>query len=67
MDERLNEMESRIALQDHTIDQLNDVVTDQQARLMRLEDLCTRLIDRLQNLQEQMPAAGAGDEKPPHY
>ena len=45
---------------------LDQVVTDQQAKIMRLEELCNELIERVR-------AAGEGgtdaphDERPPHY
>jgi SlyX protein len=47
--------------------ELNDVVTDQQAKLMQLEELCRTLIDRVRSLGEGMPAGDPADERPPHY
>ncbi|MEM6512597.1 MAG: SlyX family protein [Pseudomonadota bacterium] len=68
MQERIIELESRLAHQDHLLQTLNDVVTDQQSRLMQLETLCRSMADRLQAIGEMMPATGGGDdEPPPHY
>ncbi|MEM1174101.1 MAG: SlyX family protein [Pseudomonadota bacterium] len=67
MEDRIIELESRLAHQDHLLQELNDVLTDQQSRLMRLETLCRSLADRLQAIGEMMPATGGGDEPPPHY
>ena len=49
------------------LNELNDVVTEQQAKLMQLEELCKSLISRVRSMGEAMPAADAGDERPPHY
>ena len=66
-EERFIELESRLAHQDQMLHELNDVVTDQQAKLMQLEELCRTLIDRVRSLGEGMPAGDAADERPPHY
>lgn len=68
MDEqRLIDIETRIAYQDQTLAELNDVLTDQQARLTRLENLAVTLGERIRSLAET-PASTDGDEqKPPHY
>ena len=67
MEDRIIELESRLAHQDHLLNELNDVLTDQQSRLMQLETLCRSMADRLQAIGEMMPATGRGDEPPPHY
>jgi SlyX protein len=66
-EERFIELESRLAHQDQMLHELNEVVTDQQAKLMRLEELCRTLIDRVRTLGEGPPAGGPADERPPHY
>ncbi len=66
-EERFIELESRLAHQDQMLHELNDVVTDQQAKLMHLEELCRTLIDRVRSLGEGMPAGDPADERPPHY
>jgi SlyX protein len=66
-EERYIELESRLAHQDQMLHELNDVVTDQQAKLMQLEELCRTLIDRVRSLGEGMSAGDPADERPPHY
>jgi SlyX protein len=66
-EERIIELESRLAYQDQMLHELNEVVTDQQAKLMQLEELCRSLIDRVRSLAESPPDAGPTDERPPHY
>ncbi len=69
MDEnRLVDIETKLAHQEHLLDELNQVVTDQQARMSRLEEYCRSLAARLQSYADSAGAAGsAGDERPPHY
>ena len=66
-EERFIDLESRLAHQDQMLHELNDVVTDQQAKLMQLEELCRMLTDRVRSLGEGMPAGDPADERPPHY
>lgn len=66
-DERLTEVEFKLAHQEQTLIELNDVITDQQARIMQLEQLCESLIDRLQSLADAGPDETPQHEVPPHY
>ena len=66
-EERLVDIESKLAHQDQLLNELNDVVTRQQEKLMQLEELCKSLISRVRSMGETMPGADAGDERPPHY
>lgn len=62
---KLIEIETKLAHQEHLLTELNDVLTSQQAQIVSLESLCTALIDRVRALSES--GSAAGDEKPPHY
>jgi len=66
-EERFIDLETRLAHQDQLLNQLNDVVTQQQAKIMRLEELCESLIQRVRSVGDSMPADDSGDERPPHY
>ncbi|MBT8092718.1 MAG: SlyX family protein [Gammaproteobacteria bacterium] len=66
-EERFIDLETRLAHQDDLINELNDVVTGQQTRLMQLDELCKSLLARVRYLGETLPDAGPGDERPPHY
>jgi SlyX protein len=64
-DQRIGELEIRIAHQDKVIGELNDVVTAQWKKLEILER-------QLRRLGEEVEAMDAGDgpaanQKPPHY
>ena len=66
-DDRLVDIESRLAHQDQQLLDLDDVVTAQQARIMQLEQLCESLLDRVRAIGEALPGEPPGDERPPHY
>ncbi len=66
-DERFVELESRLAHQDHVLNELNDVVTDQQARIMQLEALCRSIVERVRDMGDAGSSDRAIDERPPHY
>lgn len=64
-DNRIIDIETRLAHQDDTLQELNDAMSSQQAQIMELERLCKSLIDRVRSLSEG--DIDSGDEKPPHY
>ncbi len=69
MDEqRIIEIETKLAYQEEMLTELNQVLTDQQMQLTSLERISRRLVERLESLGN----AGEGgespaDERPPHY
>ena len=68
MDEqRLIDIEMRIAYQEQTLAELNDVLTDQQAQLTRLQNLAVTLGERIRSLAERPESAADEEQKPPHY
>jgi SlyX protein len=66
-EERFIDLESKLAHQDQMLHELNDVVTEQQTKIMQLEELCKALIQRAQSAGEGLPDSDPGDERPPHY
>ena len=66
-EEKLIDIESRIAYQEHMLAELNDALTNQQSRISSLENSVRALTDRVRALSDAAPAGAAGDEKPPHY
>ena len=64
---RFVDLESRLAHQDQLLHELNDVVTDQQAKIMQLEELCKAMIERMRSIGESEHEGGPQDERPPHY
>lgn len=66
-EERFIDLESRLAHQDQMLNELNDVVTQQQAKIMQLEELCRALADRVRAGADGGLGQDSGDERPPHY
>jgi SlyX protein len=65
-EDRLVDIEVKLAHQEQMITDLDEVVTNQQARIMQLEDLCNELIERVRSAGEGATDA-PHDERPPHY
>ncbi|WDP91480.1 MAG: SlyX family protein [Desulfobacter sp.] len=66
MDEnRLMDIETKLAYQEKTVKELNEVVCEQQKEIERLGAVCEKLlkISREQAMGIDAPA----NEKPPHY
>ena len=66
-DEKLIEIETKLAHQEYLLATLNDVITGQQAQISHLENLCRRLVDRVQALADAGAADPDAQERPPHY
>lgn len=67
MDERITELELRFMHQQHTIDELNDTVYNQEQRILRLERESVRLRELLQALSPSLNRSPDEEEPPPHY
>ena len=57
-DDRLIDIETKLAHQEHLLSQLNEALSDQQAQIGRLEQLCQSLIDRVKSLAEGTAEGG---------
>lgn len=60
------DMESRLAHQENTVDQLNAVLTAQQLEIEELRRTCTFLFEKLNELEE-LQQQGTETKPPPHY
>ncbi len=65
-DEKIIDIETKLAHQEHLLASLDDALSNQQAQIAELEQLCQSLVERIRAL------SGAGgderdDEPPPHY
>lgn len=66
VEDRVTELETRLAFQDDTIHALNDVVVEQQRQLERLGAQMGQLIARYRELSGQYGEEG-DEAPPPHY
>lgn len=66
-EERFIDFETRLAHQDHLLNELNKVITNQQEKIMQLEELCASIVVRVRSLGEALPGGDGDDQPPPHY
>jgi SlyX protein len=68
---RINELESKVAFQDDTIEQLNNELTEHQEALHKLKNKISLLGNRFKEIKEEMDTQQDGGdivhELPPHY
>jgi SlyX protein len=66
-DEKLIDIETKLAHQEHQLAELDDALSNQQAQIGNLEHLCQTLVERIRALSATGGGGNADDEKPPHY
>jgi SlyX protein len=66
-EDRLIDIESKLAHHEQLLIDLNEVLTQQQGRIMQLEQLSTSLIERVRAIGDATSDEGPVDERPPHY
>jgi SlyX protein len=67
MNQRLEDIETKIAFLEQANTQLGDVVYRQQQELDSLRARLVALVERLETAQGSSTTYTAEDEKPPHY
>lgn len=67
MEERLIELETRLAYQEATLQDLNRVIAEQGQQIERLERVCRELANRIARGADNVHKGSAEDEVPPHY
>jgi SlyX protein len=65
--QQLEHLEMRIAFQDDTIEQLNQVVTSQQQQIDKLHRQLELLIKRMKEVTITPVASQSEETPPPHY
>ena len=65
--DRLVELETRVAFQDHLLNELNDVVTAQGRELQALQQQLLRAMADLKTLRGLLYADPSSEPPPPHY
>lgn len=67
-EERMVELETKLAYQEDLLETLNSIVAAQQQQLDQMEKVCRALIERWEYMNDALKAQGAEEyEIPPHY
>lgn len=67
-EDRLVDIEIKLARQEDMVDALNQTIYRQQKKLDELEALCTAMARHIRQLRQAANEGGdPGDELPPHY
>lgn len=67
LQEKVTEIEIRLAHMDQALNELSDVVFDQQKLIKGLEQTCDELRQRTQAAAEGTGNGSSEGQKPPHY
>ncbi len=70
LEEQLIDVQTRVAYQEDTLAQLNDVITKQDAEIVQLKQQMRLLAQRLDELARnplQAEDVDVANERPPHY
>lgn len=66
-EERLVNIETKIAFQEDLLEELNKTVYQQQQKLSQLESICATLARHIHSLADAGGDSKAVNERPPHY
>ncbi len=66
-DERITELESRVAFQEDALDKLSDVIAQQDKTIMDLEKMIRVLHDQVKKVDHSGQSGIHNEPPPPHY
>jgi len=67
LSDKIIDLESKLAFQEHTIHELNDVVTSQQKEMMLFKKQLLKLNAQLENHSPSNIVDASEETPPPHY
>jgi len=69
-EEKIIDLETRIAYQDDTLQELSDIIYQQQKQIDQLNKMMELMLGKLQDISQNQSGSQStniADEKPPHY
>ena len=66
-DNRLIDIETKLAFQEHTVEELNRVVIKQQEEIDALKSTVAYVLDKMELLVDTNMERAPANERPPHY
>ncbi|RBM68170.1 SlyX protein [Vibrio tarriae] len=67
LQERIEDLECKLAFQEQTIETLNDALTQQQLLLSKMQDQMKYVVGKIKNMDTSTLADPAHETPPPHY
>jgi SlyX protein len=67
IENRIVDIEIKVACQEDLIDELNQTVYRQQKKIDELEALCSALARHVKDMRDAATERGPANEPPPHY
>ncbi len=67
LQQQIEDLEIKLAFQEHTIEELNDAVTEQQNAIMRMNTQIAFLVTKLKAMEPANIASMNEETPPPHY
>lgn len=67
LQERIEDLECKLAFQEQTIETLNDALTQQQLLLSKIQDQMKYVVGKVKNMDTSTLADPAHETPPPHY
>jgi SlyX protein len=67
LEQRINEVETRLAFQETMLQELNEALTSQQQQLSQMQAVLEKLSERIVELASNMQPDAAIEPPPPHY
>lgn len=66
-EEAILELQTKLSFQEDLLENLNQVITDQQGQIAKLERTVASMIGQMDSMQSTMQDNGPQQEVPPHY
>ncbi|MRI19671.1 SlyX family protein [Vibrio cholerae] len=67
LQERIEDLECKLAFQEQTIETLSDALTQQQLLLSKMQDQMKYVVGKVKNMDTSTLADPAHETPPPHY